>query len=325
MKPATSAEPVSTITSECVQTQDRLSGTTTSKHDITGITTVIAIKGTTTGTGDIPAGTTTNVANIDPDIELVGTTNLVGTRALDDSLVETKEVVIGSINSDASTLQLLVLGNARSKVADAACGEIRHGLRSPPPIDHNQHHVHATHSNIDVKNVQIKLRRITDLDIDLWMALKPTMYPDDKRPTKPRYTLMCPNKSDENMLNPIRTDKQIVKKPRKLDKDKNLKIQATVRSGKRFRLAVSSNKPSIKQALVNRCGSDSTPVSSSRMTRMQKIQSGAKSLAFQITVHGLKKFLHKYHYKCVVNLCACIFSTVRDWNRHHHTFHRTIL
>ena len=79
------------------------------------------------------------------------------------------------------------------------------------------------------------------------------------------------NKSDENTLNLIRTDKQIVKRPRKLNKDKNLRIKATVRPGKRFILAVPSNKLSIKQALVNRCGSDSTPVSSSRMTRMQKI------------------------------------------------------
>ena len=147
-------------------------------------------------------------------------------------------------------------------------------MRSPPPFDRNQHHVHPMHSNIVVKNVQINLRRITDLDIDLWMAPKPTTYPDDKRLTKPVYMLMHrddPNKSDENKLNPIRTDKQIMKKPRKLDKDKNPKIKATVRSGKRFRSAVSSNKPSIKQALVNRCGSDSTPLSSSRTTRTQKI------------------------------------------------------
>ena len=26
-----------------------------------------------------------------------------------------------------------------------------------------------------------------------------------------------------------------------------------------------------------------------------------------------------------MNLCTHRFSTVRDWNRHHHTFHRTIL
>ena len=125
-----------------------------------------------------------------------------------------------------------------------------------------------------MKDVQINLRRITDLIIDLWTAPKPTMYPDDKRPTKSVYMLMCKddtNKSDENMLNPLRMDKQIVKKPRKIDEDKNPRIKATVRSGKRSKSAVSSNKLSIKQALVNRHGSDNTPVSSSTMTRMQKI------------------------------------------------------
>ena len=93
------------------------------------------------------------------------------------------------------------------------------------------------------------------------------------------------NESDENTLNPLRMDKQIVKKPRK-----KLRIKVTVRLGKRFKMASSSTKLSIKQALVNRRGSNSTPSLSSRTTRMQKIRSGAKSLAFQITVHGLKKF-----------------------------------
>ena len=180
------------------------------------------------------------------------------------------------------------------------------------------------HSNIVVKNVQINLRRITDLDIDLWMAPKPTTYPDDKRLTKPVYKSMLkddPNKSNESTYNPVRTDKQTVKKPRKHDKDKNWKTKVTVRSGKKLRSTVSSNKPSIKWALVSNRGSDSTPVPSSIMTTTQKIRSGAKSPAFLITVHRLKKFQHKYHYKCVVNLCAHRFSTVRDWNRHHHTFH----
>ena len=120
VKPTTSTEPVSTITFECAQTQDRLSGTITNKHDITGTTTVIVTKGSTSSTGVIPAGTTINVANID----LVGTTTSVETRSidikptlnpsvycsnegmttsLDEASVETKEVVIGSIDSDAST------------------------------------------------------------------------------------------------------------------------------------------------------------------------------------------------------------------------------
>ena len=176
VKPTTSAEPVSTITSECVPTQNILSGTINIKCENIGTTTVTANKGTTIRTGDTgttsstddtPAGTTTNVVNIDPDIEPIGTTTLVSTKVSDDPSVDTKEMVIGSIVSDANTLQLLVLGNARLKAADAACSETRRGMHSPPPIDQNQHHVHATHSNIVVKDVQINLRRITDLDIDL--------------------------------------------------------------------------------------------------------------------------------------------------------------
>ena len=150
---------MSTITSECAKTQDTLSGTITNKHDIAGTTTVIAIKGTTSSTGDTPAGTTTNVANIDPNIELARTTTSIGTTTLDEVSAETKEVVIGSINSYASTLQLLVSGNARSKDANAACSEIRCGMHSPPPIACNQHHVHATCSNIVVKNVQNKFEK----------------------------------------------------------------------------------------------------------------------------------------------------------------------
>ena len=247
VKPKTSAEPVSTITSECVPTQNILSGTIIIKCENIGTTTVTVIKGTTIGTGDTgttsgtddtPAGTTTNVVNIDPDIEPIGTTTLVRTKVFDDPSVDTKEMVICSIDSDASTLQLLVSGNARSKVVDAACSEIRRGMRSPPPIDWNQHHVHATHSNIVVKDVQTNLRRITDLDIDLWMAPNPTTYPDDEKPNKPVYMQMLKddtNKSDENTLNPLRMDKQIVKKPRKKPR-----IKATVRLGNRSKMAVSS-------------------------------------------------------------------------------------
>ena len=133
VKPTTSAEPVSMITSECVQTQNILSGTINIKCENIGTTTATAIKGTTHGTGDtgtscstddILTGTTTNVVNIDPDIDLVGTTTLVRTKVSDDPSVDTKEMVIGSIDSDASTLQLLVLENARSKVADVACSKI---------------------------------------------------------------------------------------------------------------------------------------------------------------------------------------------------------
>ena len=214
--------------------------------------------------------------------------------------------MIGSIDADASTLQLLVSENTRPKDAnaDASCIKIGHDTHSPPAIDLNQYHVHATHGNVAVKDIQINLRRITDLDINLWMAPKPTMHLDDEKPKKPLHKQMLKDDidmNDDNILTPLRRDKQTVKKSKK---------KATARTGKRSKTAVSSTRSSAKLALVSRHGSKSTPLLSSRTTRMQKIRSGAKSLAFKTTVHGLKRLRHKYHYKCVVNPCAHRFSTV---------------
>ena len=68
-----------------------------------------------------------------------------------------------------------------------------------------------------------------------------------------------------------------------------------------------------------------TTTLSSRRTRSQQICVGTKSPVFRITVHGLKRYKHRYHYKCIVIPCAHRFSTVRDWNNHHRNFHKTIL
>ena len=116
---------------------------------------MIAINSTTSSTGVIPAGTTTNVANIDPYIELAGTTTSVVTKLIDIKLtpnpslyyseegtntsldevpVETKELIIGSIDSNITSLHLLVSENGKSKNANAACTKSQCGMQSPPPI-----------------------------------------------------------------------------------------------------------------------------------------------------------------------------------------------
>ena len=224
--------------------------------------------------------------------------------------------MIGSINADASTLQLLVSENTRPKDtdADASCIKIERDTHSPPPIDRNQYHIHATHGNVAVKDIQINLRRITDLDINLWTALRPAMHLDDKNPKKPEHKQMHKDnidKNDDNIFIPLRSGKQAVKRSKK---------KATARIEKKPK-----TRPSTKSALVSRCGSESTLILSSRTTRMQKIRSGTKSPAFKMTAARLKRFRHKYHYKCIVNPCARRFSTVQDWNRHHCTFHQTTL
>ena len=162
MKPTSSAESTSKVTSKCVQTQNILTGTINIKCENTGTTSTTVIKSSTyrtrdtsstCGTADIFAGTPTKVVNIDPDIKLVGTTTLDKTKVTDDFSVDTTERVIGSIDADTSTLQLFVSENTRSKGADASCRKIGHDTHSPPPIDQNQYHVHATHGNIAVKDV----------------------------------------------------------------------------------------------------------------------------------------------------------------------------
>ena len=102
--------------------------------------------------------------------------------------------------------------------------------------------------------------------------------------------------NDDNIFTPLRSGKQAVKRSKK---------KATARIEKRPK-----TRSSTKSALVSRRGSESTPILSSRTTRTQKIRSGAKSPAFKTTVAGLKRFRHKYHYKCIVNPWAHRFSAV---------------
>ena len=92
--------------------------------------------------------------------------------------------------------------------------------------------------------------------------------------------------------------------------------------------AIAPVRPKTNQAIVIKKPKNtttSTPQLNSRVTMLQKICTGRQSLRFQITIHGLKKYYHKYYYKCVINPCNSRFSTVSDWNRHHLTFHKNVL
>ena len=74
--------------------------------------------------------------------------------------------------------------------------------------------------------LQINLRRITDLDIDLWAAPKPAMYLDDEKPQKPVHMQMLKcdiDMNDDNILTTLRRDKQTIKMSKK---------KATARTGK---------------------------------------------------------------------------------------------
>ena len=110
-------------------------------------------------------------------------------------------------------------------------------------------------------------------------------------------------------------DQQGTHRIRKSTVKKSLKPHVTTKNpnnNKRWERSKSGNR------------ADTTTLSS-RRTRSQQIRAGAKSPVFQITEHGLKRYKHRYHYKCIVISCAHRFSMVRDWNNHHINFHKTIL
>ena len=272
VKCTSSVETMSKDISKCVQTQNILAGTISIKSESTGTTSTTGIKSSahgsgdissTCGTADILAGTSVKVINTDSDTELVGTTTSDKFKVTDDFSLDTTERVIGSINADASTLPLPVSENTRPKDtdADASCIKIGCDTHSPPPIDRNQYHVHATHGNVAVKDVQINLRRITDLDIDLLMAPRPATHLDDENPKKPVHRQMLKDNidtNDDNILTPLRRGKQAIKRSKK---------KATVRTEKRPKTSVLSTRSSAKPALVNRFGSESTPILSSRTSR----------------------------------------------------------
>ena len=181
--------------SKCVQTQNLSVGTINIKSESTGTTRTTGIKSfahrsgdisSTSGTADILAGISGKVFNTDSDTKLISTTTSNNFNVTDDFSLDTTERVVGSINADASTLQLLVIENMRLRDTDTDAShiEIGHDTHLPPAIDWNPYHIHATHGNLAVKDVQINLRRITDLDIDLWMAPRPTTHLDYENPKK---------------------------------------------------------------------------------------------------------------------------------------------
>ena len=209
--------------------------------------------------------------------------------------------VIGSITSDAKTLHVLLAANdGKLRLTDAPSTVIlTKNISPPPPVTHECQHEHVTQSQVTIKDIWINLKRISQTDLELWTKPKPTTY--YKSPI-----LISTQRSQ--VAKSIKTLK--AKTTVKLIKDKPSDQKGTQRN---------------RKLIIRKRQGPDTATLSSRRTRTQQICVGAKSPVFQLTVHGLKKYKHRYHYKCAVISCAHRFSTVRDWNNHHRNFHKTIL
>ena len=155
------------------------------------------------------------------------------------------------------------------------------------------------------------MKRISQTDLELWTKPKISIYNKDP--------IITSQKSQ--VAKSIKTLK--AKRHVSSIKDKQTNQKGTHRDRK----LIVRKRTECQVTIKNRDDSKSkdTATLSSRRTRTQHIRVGAKSPVFRLRIYGLKKYKHRYQYKCIITSCARRFRTVRDWNNHHRNFHKTIL
>ena len=200
-------------------------------------------------------------------------------------------ITVGTIKSDPDTLANLV--SSSTSVANMA-------VRAKYSSSDVKHNLVLPEGNM-IKPSIVKLCKFSDIDIDLWTSKK-TAIPAGE-PLKP--TQIWPEK---DVINNNITESLVLKQSRHKLTSKRKHITNKSKGKNKHHKVIAS-----------------LPRLNSRVTRSQKIRRGLNNPMFKVTVHGLKCFKHQYNYKCAVNPCNRHFSTVHDWNKHHHSFHHTYL
>ena len=223
------------------------------------------------------------------------------------------EAVIGSITSDTKTIRAFVASNeGKLRPTDAtSTTKTTETIFLPPPVPCEYHHEHITQSQVNIKEIWINLKRISQTDLDLWTKPKILTHNKDSLTTTQRSQAIKSIKTSKtkrpvSSIKTKQTDQQRIQRDRKL----------TVKKRPESNMFTKNHDES---------KSKNTPTLSSRRTRMQHICIGAKSQVFRLRIYGLKKYKHRYQYKCIITSCARRFRAVRDWNNHHRNFHNTIL
>ena len=145
------------------------------------------------------------------------------------------------------------------------------------------------------------------MDLELWTKPKPTTYYKSpisistQRSQVAKSIKTLDAKTTVTLIKDKPSDQKGIQRNRKSIVKKRQGPHATTRNH--------NNSKRWDSPKFNR---PDTATLSSRRTRTQQIRVGAKSPVFRITVHDLKRYKHRYHYKCTVISCACRFSMVRD-------------
>ena len=223
------------------------------------------------------------------------------------------EAVIGSITSDTKTICAFIASNeGKLRLTDAASTtKTTETISLPLPVPREYHHEHITQSQVNNKEIQINLKTISQTDLDLWTKPKIVTNNKDSLTTTQRNQAIKSIKTSKTKR-PVSSIKDKQTDQKRIHRDRKLTVKKRPESNM-FTKNCDESK------------SKNTLTLSSRRTRTQHIWIGAKSAIFRLRIHGLKKYKHRYQYKCVITLCACRFHMVRDWNNHHRNSHNTIL
>ena len=84
------------------------------------------------------------------------------------------EAVIGSITSDTKTIRTFVASDeGKLRLTDATgTTKTTEPISLPLPVPCEYHHEHITQSHVNIKEIRINLKRISQTDLDLWTKPK---------------------------------------------------------------------------------------------------------------------------------------------------------
>ena len=164
-----------------------VSGTTMQNVSTLIGTTISADSGTTTSDVNIISGTT-GTSSIVCGIEETVPSDVLDSS--DEKLLTLPDVpeasnvtsstshvaIIGSITSDAKTLYALLAANdGKLRQTDTpSTVTLTKNISLPLPVIHEHQHEHIT--QIIIKDIWINLKKISQMDIELWTKPKPTIY-----------------------------------------------------------------------------------------------------------------------------------------------------
>ena len=210
-----------------------VSGTTTLDRNLTGTTTTVdsgttkqnlASSGDNTNTRSTVSSVRETVPfNVPDDSDVKPPILLDIPEVLYPTDTTSHEAVIGSITSDTKTIRAFIASNeGKLRPTDAtSTTKTTETISLPPPVPREYHHEHITQSQVNIKEIRINLKRISQTDLDLWTKPKIVTHNKDSLTTTHRSQAIKPiktlkTKTPVSSIKDKQTDQKRIHRDRKL-------------------------------------------------------------------------------------------------------------